>query len=1137
MILGQRSQIYDAKRFAERMARALLGIVRVTVGEVSPSLCTGWLLTPRIVVVPAYVLNNSEQSPRTIKVEFSTSASKVEFSTPDDSRDDHVVADPEILDTSLGPGMALLQLRRAHRGKLDLALSPPEIGDQVFLLHFPGGTATLSLSIGQLSSMSETLVSYTAESQPGSGGGPLFDQNWQLIGIHVASDQQNRRNEGINRTALLEMFQRSHAWKEIAHFHRLADVAASSKRLLEQVTTDQTRTPELVKAALTWRFSPRALSAQARDNLRNKVVDPTDKQWTLQTSVRRNAIRSVGSLADLQLRLPRRRPKDDAQLVIDRIILGPPYDLSTVKDEVLPWWIQASRWFAGVVPSLPTPSEVTRELERRRVRSSLDSLAGSGFSGREKELKTMRKWFSREPPVPLVISGIGGVGKSALVAKFASELPPSTVILWLDFDRADLAPDDAVSIIAGIGERASTQIEDFEVPAADASNWESAAQKLGRNLLARLPSGPSGLLVLDSFEVAQHAEKYQELWKVLDRTAAEIPALRVIVSGRAPVENLTLGGQNAESLTLGGLRPAEVRAWLRERGVNQPRILTRLVTIARGIPLIIQMAFHLLHSGEKLDNLPKKLPREIVLGYLYRRILRRVQNPEFEEVARAALVLRRLSAEMVDPILGGLIKLPSGEVPKWFSELRRETALVTGTDVLRLRPEVRSAALRLLEQDNRELVRAIELRAQHWYEQQDTNDPEIAAELVYHRLRLGNVKGAEGAWRQGCAIHLQNAAEDLKPKARAWLNARLGQGSADAARTRPGELATADTIRDLRSRGLDRGVSALLGSLGKMSSDSPLLFHEAFEMRAAGQRETALKVLEEASSPNQPESLDRAVLHALLLAELGNRRAASSILALIEQSDLWSARSGGQIESLAVTASRVRLSTDLDSEMRALRSPTFNSASLLAPIDVIFPKLQAKLSALRPDFTVELEIPREKAELPTFAAKIQELRKMPPISDSDASVISEADRVLAGQLSELAIERWSRVTETTFLEDVSRMIHDPSVSSDSLFPGIFGSFALFLGNMGGAYLMSKDVLGVGMMPWIQTILVTEWDERSKQFLQEGTETTSPASLRESLRAAQRSKARLRNFAVACFILSPDPLEILTNLIAGTTTAA
>ena len=71
MIFGKRSQIYDAKLFAEGIARALSGIVRVTIGEGSPVLCTGWLLTPRIVVVPAYVLSTSEQS---MPVPFSNSS-------------------------------------------------------------------------------------------------------------------------------------------------------------------------------------------------------------------------------------------------------------------------------------------------------------------------------------------------------------------------------------------------------------------------------------------------------------------------------------------------------------------------------------------------------------------------------------------------------------------------------------------------------------------------------------------------------------------------------------------------------------------------------------------------------------------------------------------------------------------------------------------------------------------------------------------------------------------------------------------------------------------------------------------------------------------------------------------------------
>src|SRR6202030_3637178 len=97
-----------------------------------------------------------------------------------------------------------------------------------------------------------------------------------------------------------------------------------------------------------------------------------------------------------------------------------------------------------------------------------------------------------------------------------------------------------------------------------------------------------------------------------------------------------------------------------------------------------------------------------------------------------------LTVEMVTPVLSGLVALPSEEPKKWFPEFARETGLVTGTDTLRLRPEVRSAALRLLDAENPKLVRSIEQRAEKWYQQQDVNNPEIAAELVYHRLRKGH---------------------------------------------------------------------------------------------------------------------------------------------------------------------------------------------------------------------------------------------------------------------------------------------------------------------------------------------------------------------------------------------------------------
>ena len=66
--------------------------------------------------------------------------------------------------------------------------------------------------------------------------------------------------------------------------------------------------------------------------------------------------------------------------------------------------------------------------------------------------------------------------------------------------------------------------------------------------------------------------------------------------------------------------------------------------------------------------------------------------------------------------------------------------------MLRLRPEVRSATLKLLELHKAELVRKIDSRAADWYSRQDLNDPANAAELVYHSLRLRDLVRARCNW-------------------------------------------------------------------------------------------------------------------------------------------------------------------------------------------------------------------------------------------------------------------------------------------------------------------------------------------------------------------------------------------------------
>src|SRR5262249_35804382 len=161
-----------------------------------------------------------------------------------------------------------------------------------------------------------------------------------------------------------------------------------------------------------------------------------------------------------------------------------------------------------------------------------------------------------------------------------------------------------------------------------------------------------------------------------------------------------------------------------------------------------------------------------------------------------------------EPVLKGVLPLPDEPVAKWFPELRKETALVTGTDILKVREEVRSAALYLLEVENKNLVKKVEENAERWLTQQDVNDPGIAAEIVYVRLRLGDIKGAATAWRDGCGMYLKQATDVLEEKPREWLKARVGGVPWNKAVTaaEPREEEIAERVRDLRSRGLYRGI-------------------------------------------------------------------------------------------------------------------------------------------------------------------------------------------------------------------------------------------------------------------------------------------------------------------------------------------
>ena len=134
-----------------------------------------------------------------------------------------------------------------------------------------------------------------------------------------------------------------------------------------------------------------------------------------------------------------------------------------------------------MVPDLPTPGAIHRTLARRRSRSRLTDIAGPGFRGRKAELKQLAEWMGEPAGGLMAITGIGGVGKSALVAKLALDLPPETVLLWLDFDRADLAPDDPVSVLSILFDQLALEVAGLKLPVVDAASCHRRSRRWARS--------------------------------------------------------------------------------------------------------------------------------------------------------------------------------------------------------------------------------------------------------------------------------------------------------------------------------------------------------------------------------------------------------------------------------------------------------------------------------------------------------------------------------------------------------------------------------------------------------------------------------------------------------------------------------
>ncbi len=598
---------------------------------------------------------------------------------------------------------------------------------------------------------------------------------------------------------------------------------------------------------------------------------------------------------------------------LDDLGLGDLYSVALVCD-----WLREAG-FDG----LPSPTELADRTDLLAQLEPLELLLGSGFVGRKAELARLRALAGTGPEVPaaprrrgrtasppgrpdarmLALYGPGGIGKSTLIAwflvgQYQTDPAARAPFAYLDFDRPTIDSSHPLSVLSEAVGQLGVQFPEAK-PSCERIRAEWAQvlehQRVGRSYALRSAvqdfatlvdsldlAGRPLLLVLDTFEIVQYrsSEEVAAILRMLDLLVPAVPALRVVVAGRAGIPR-----PYADQLEIAGLDPASATELLLSLGVEDRALAERIARRYSGDPQLLKLAAADPASHGPLSGIISRaaewflrLDAAVIQRKLYERVLGHVHDPEVRRVANPGLVVRRVTPDIVLNVLAEPCRLEvtsMADAERICAELRRETSLVEAEPdgALVHRAELRRAVLPLLEADQPMLSQALHRAAVDYYARRP-HHPRERAEEIYHRLKTGEpVETLAARWVDGVEPHLAGALDEFDGARRAFLAVRLGvvldDRASREARLEDWERLTATKVRAMLDDDRPRDALTALGARRDRSPRSPLVALAAEAHFALGQVGKALEVLGRAADDALVESLAHdAVRLTRLQAEL-----------------------------------------------------------------------------------------------------------------------------------------------------------------------------------------------------------------------------------------------------------------------------